>query len=129
MLGMMADERVSFTSDAAAPAESVLQPSDAKIEGVDGFAVRGDKKLDVMVWNYREEDLNAPARKIKLEIAGLPVACGKLEIQEFRVDDEYSNAYSAWQKMGRPQKPTAARIREVRRSGSAETSRSTYANN
>jgi len=117
MLGMMGGERVILTSSAAEPMESVLRPGEAKIEGVDGFAVRDDRKLDVMVWTYQEEDLNPPARKIKLEIAGLPVACGKIKIEEFRVDGEYSNAYSAWQKMGRPQKPTPAEYVKLEEAG------------
>lgn len=117
MLGMMGDERVSLTSNSAAPMESVLRPGEAKIAGVDGFAARGDKTLDVMVWNYQDEDLSAPARKIKLEIAGLPVACGRIKIEEFRVDGEYGNAYSAWQKMGRPQKPTPAEYVKLEEAG------------
>jgi xylan 1,4-beta-xylosidase len=117
MLGMMGGERVQLRSSAASPAKSVLQPGDAKIEGVDGIAARSDRELEVLLWNYQEEDLNPSARKIRLEIAGLPQASKKLKIEEFRVDGEQSNAYSAWQKMGSPQNPTAEQYRKLESAG------------
>jgi xylan 1,4-beta-xylosidase len=117
MLGMMGGKRVKLTSDAAAPIGSVLQPSGMRIEGVDGIAARDVRELAVMVWNYREEDRSAPARQIKLEVGGLPKACGKIKVDEFRVDAEDSNAYSAWQKMGSPQKPTAAQYAKLKEAG------------
>jgi xylan 1,4-beta-xylosidase len=117
MLGMMGGKRVKLTSDAASPIDSVLQPSGMRIEGVDGIAARDVRELAVMVWNYREEDRNAPAIQIKLEVVGLPKACGKIKVEEFRVDVEDSNAYSAWQKMGSPQKPTAAQYTKLEEAG------------
>jgi len=107
MLGMMGEQRLKLTSSAAAAEESVLQPGVGRIEGVDGIATRSDRELEVMLWNYREEDKNAPAKKIRLEIAGLPEACRNMKMEEFRVDGEQSNAYSAWLKMGSPQEPAA----------------------
>jgi xylan 1,4-beta-xylosidase len=61
--------------------------------------------------------MNAPAREIKLEFAGLPEACGKIQLEMFRIDAEASNAYSAWQKMGSPQKPAAAQYAKLEEAG------------
>jgi len=107
MFGMLQGERVTLTSDAAAARETVLHPGEAKIEGVDGFAARGPRDLEVMVWNYREEDIAEPGRKMSIEVVGLPEKLKRAKLEEFAIDEERSNSYTAWKKMGKPQSPTA----------------------
>jgi len=107
MFGMLRGERVKLTSDSAAARETVLHPSDAKIEGVDGLAARSSRDLEVMVWNYREEDAAEPAKKLRIQIAGLPASVKRAKVEEFAIDEERSNSYTAWKKMGKPQSPTA----------------------
>ena len=113
MLGMLGGERVRLVSDAAANEELVLEPGKGKVEGVDGIATRRDREIDVLLWNYREEDLKEPARPIQVEIVGLPEGAGAAKFEEFRIDDEHSNSYTAWLRMGRPQNPTAAQSSEL----------------
>jgi xylan 1,4-beta-xylosidase len=107
MFGMLHGERAKLTSDAAAAREMVLHPGEAKIEGVDGLAARGSRDLQVIVWNYREEDIAEPARKVSIEIVGLPEKLRRVKREEFAVDEERSNSYTAWKKMGKPQSPSA----------------------
>ena len=107
MFGMLHGERVKLTSDAAAARETVLHPGEAKIEGVDGLAARGKRDVGVMVWNYREEDTAEPAKKVRIEIAGLPEKLKRAKVEEFAVDEERSNSFTAWKKTGKPQSPTA----------------------
>jgi len=107
MFGMLRGERVKLTSDAEAPPETVLHPSEAKIEGVDGMAARGSRDVEVMVWNYREEDTAETAKTVRIEIAGLPTSLKRAKVEEFAIDEERSNSYTAWKKMGKPQSPTA----------------------
>jgi xylan 1,4-beta-xylosidase len=120
MLGMLGGDRVKLVSDGAATEEVVLRPGNGKIEGVDGIATRRDRELDVLVWNYREEDMSGPTRKVKIEIVGLPVAAKAAKFEEFRIDDRHSNSYAAWQRMGRPQNPTAAQYSELESAGQLE---------
>ena len=117
ILGMLGGERVKLTSTAAATPESVLQPGSAVVEGVDGIATRRGRELDVMVWNYREEDASGPGRKVSVEIGDLPASTEKLEVEEFRVDGENSNSYAAWRKMGSPQSPSATQRAELEVAG------------
>src|SRR5882724_3480132 len=107
MFGMLHGERVKLTSDAAAARQTVLHPGEAKIEGVDGLAARGKRDVGVMVWNYREEDTAEPAKKVRIAIAGLPTSVKRAKVEEFAVDEERSNSFTAWKKMGKPQWPTA----------------------
>ena len=38
---------------------------------------------------------------------------GKAKLQHFRIDTTHSNAYTAWQRMGSPAKPTAAQYKQL----------------
>ncbi len=117
MFGMLGGERVKLTSSAATEPEVVLHPSDAKIEGVDGIATKGEREVEVMVWNYKEEDVAEPAKRVKIEIAGLPENIKSVELEEFRVDEERSNAFTAWKKTGSPQKPSADEYARLEKAG------------
>src|SRR2546430_16168131 len=52
MFGMLGNERVKLTSSAASPSENVLNPGNAKIEGVNGIATRKEREVEGLVWNY-----------------------------------------------------------------------------
>jgi xylan 1,4-beta-xylosidase len=59
----------------------------------------------VLVWNYHDDDLPAPASPVVLTIGGLPD--GSPTLTHFRIDQDHSNSYALWQEMGSPQPPTA----------------------
>jgi xylan 1,4-beta-xylosidase len=117
MLAMLGGERVEVVSDGGPSEEAVLSPGGGKIEGVNAMATQRNRELDVLLWNYREENLGGPATAVTLELRGLPRAGEKLKVEEFRVDADHSNAYTAWQKMGMPEKPTAAQYAKLEQAG------------
>jgi xylan 1,4-beta-xylosidase len=117
ILGMLGGERVKLTSTGSAATEAVAQPGDSIIEGVDGIATLGERELDVMVWNYREEDVSGPVRKVGVKINRLPAAARNAKAEEFRVDGRNSNSYASWRKMGSPQNPTAAEYKKLQAAG------------
>ncbi len=117
MFGMLGGKRLKLTSDAATEPQVVLHPSDAKIEGVDGIATKGEREIVVMVWNYKEEDVPGPAQKVNIELAGLPPTVKSAELEEFRIDEERSNAFTAWKEMGSPQKPSTAEYGRLEKAG------------
>ena len=117
MFGMLGNKRVRLTSSAASPSENVLDPGNAKIEGINGFATRKEREVEVLVWNYQEEDVRGPSATVSLSIAGLPETAKKAKMERFRVDRENSNAYTAWQKMGRPEKPSGTQYSELEVAG------------
>jgi xylan 1,4-beta-xylosidase len=117
MFGMLGNKRVRLTSSAASPSENVLDPGNAKVEGINGFATRKEREVEVLVWNYHEEDVLGPSAMVRLTIAGLPETAKKAKIERFRVDRENSNAYTAWQRMGRPEKPSGTQYAELEAAG------------
>jgi xylan 1,4-beta-xylosidase len=117
MFGMLGNERVKLTSSAASPTENILNPGNAKIEGVNGIAARKRREVEVLVWNYQEEDVPGPSATVSLSIAGVPETVKKAKMERFRVDRENSNAYTAWQRLGRPEKPKAAQYAQLKAAG------------
>jgi xylan 1,4-beta-xylosidase len=69
----------------------------------------------VLVWNYHDDDLPAPATEVALTIEGVPAA--RPTLHHYRVDRDHSNAYEAWKKMGSPQPPTAAQHEQLAKAG------------
>ena len=68
-----------------------------------------------MVWNYHDDDLQNAGKPVQININDLP---GKtVMLTQYRIDQQYSNSYEVWKKMGSPQKPTAAQIQELEKAG------------
>jgi xylan 1,4-beta-xylosidase len=104
MLGAMRGNRVRTTSSGAIDLEALLRSGVAGAPDVDAIATRGDREIAALVWNYHDDELAAEAAQVHLKIAG--VAESRVRVEHFRIDDEHSNAYTAWKQMGSPQKPT-----------------------
>jgi xylan 1,4-beta-xylosidase len=71
--------------------------------------------MTVILWNYHDDDLHDKGKTVEIRIEHLPPTFVKLT--QYRIDDEHSNAYEVWKKMGSPQNPTAAQIKELEKSG------------
>lgn len=82
---------------------------------IDGLAGRDEKSIAVIVWNYHDDDLAAPASRITLEIKNMPAE--KLVFYHYRIDRQHSNAFEAWKAMGSPQNPTPEQYTTLERAG------------
>jgi xylan 1,4-beta-xylosidase len=82
------------------------------------MATRRPRELDILVWNYHDDDVTVDPVTIRLEIEALPEL--KTRVEEFRMDASHSNAYASWQKMGRPNHPTTAEQVQLEKSGMLE---------
>jgi xylan 1,4-beta-xylosidase len=116
MAGLMRGDRVSFTSSGAAGLDAILQSGVTGAPDIGGLATRSDREVAVMVWNYHDDALPAPPSPVRLSIAGLPAADTVL-VEHYRIDDNHSNAYTAWQQMGSPQKPTVEQYDRLEAAG------------
>ena len=61
-----------------------------------------------MVWNYHDDNKPAPDSPVNIHIKGLPEK--NVMIQHYRIDQEFSNSYELWKKMGSPKNPSAEQI-------------------
>jgi xylan 1,4-beta-xylosidase len=109
---------VATESSAALPLAEVVEHSVAAAPDVNAAATRNGREVDVLLWNYHDADVAAPAAEIHVAIDGLR---GRAVVAaEFRMDSEHSNAYRAWQRMGSPAQPTAEQTRELEQAGALE---------
>ena len=102
------------TSDAAIRAECRRMITD-----VGALASKNNNNAAVMVWNYHDEDKQGSVCNVKITISGIPSK--KITLTQYRIDNEHSNSYEVWKKMGSPQNPTKAQIKELEKAGLLQT--------
>jgi xylan 1,4-beta-xylosidase len=103
MLGQMSGDRVQ-TASAGAP-------------GIDGMATRSAGDVAILVWNYHQDDVPAPAAEVRIAVGGLPDAARRVLVRHYRIDDAHSNAYTVWKQIGSPQNPTPEQYAAIERAG------------
>lgn len=115
MLGRMGGDRLRVRSEGAAPLEVVREEGVRQAPDVNALASRDGSVVSVLVWNYHDDDLDAPPARVELVISGMPA--GRPAVTHYRVDKSHGNAYEAWKKMGSPQSPTSAQYAALERAG------------
>lgn len=113
MFGMLRGEQLAVTSSGAEAVGEIEKRSVVGAPDVSAIATRDGHSVDVLVWNYEDEDLPAAAADVRLEVAG--VGGRQVKVTEYRMDGEHSNAYAAWLKMGSPQAPTVSQVEELKK--------------
>lgn len=113
MLGQMGGDRVRAVSSAGLPVEQIRDEGVRGAPDISALAARSSDSATVLLWNYHDDDLPAPAAPVTLNISGLPA--GRATITHLRIDETHSNSYTAWVRMGSPQQPTAAQYAELER--------------
>jgi xylan 1,4-beta-xylosidase len=117
MMGLLGGERVAAKSSGA------LDVADIAAHGVHGrgdvnvAATRQGHEIDVLVWNYGDDAVEAPAAPVELAVRGLPEDARHVLSEHFRLDDTHSNSYTAWLAMGSPQSPSAAQQAALEQAG------------
>jgi xylan 1,4-beta-xylosidase len=114
MAALMKGQRVAVTSSGQVPLDDILTNSVQGPADVDALATKSSHQAAVMLWNYHDDEAPAPPAPVTLAINGLPKTAARVLITHYRIDDNHSNAYSAWQAMGSPQAPTPEQIAELK---------------
>jgi xylan 1,4-beta-xylosidase len=117
MLGLLGGGRVKATSSRALDTEQILTEGVRGAPDVRVVATRTDYGVQVLVWNYHDDDLAAPLASVELEISGLPADKNRALLQHFRIDSTHSNAFTAWKQMGSPQSPTPDQYKQLESAG------------
>lgn len=119
MFGMMKGKRVEVQSIRMYSLDSILTSSIRSQTDIGGLASKDGRSAAIMVWNYHDEDKQAPAEPVQVTVNGLPA--GSVRITHYRIDSEHSNSYEAWKKMGSPPNPTPGQISILEKAGQLET--------
>jgi xylan 1,4-beta-xylosidase len=117
MFSKMRGQRVPVESSGAVSLADILargvrgEPDVAAIASVDG------NKLWVLAWHYHDDDVPGKEALVELDLNGLSVGSGEASVRHFRIDQETSNAFTAWKKMGSPAKLNAQQYEQLEKVG------------
>jgi xylan 1,4-beta-xylosidase len=117
MFGLMGSERVTATSSGALPSDEVVREGVRGKPDINVIATRKEHEVQILIWNYHDDDLPAPAAPIDLVISGLPTKASRVLFEQFRVDSSHSNAFAAWKEMESPQSPSGEQYEQLERAG------------
>jgi xylan 1,4-beta-xylosidase len=113
MFGLLGGERVQVTSSAALPTDNIVLNGVRGQPDINAVATRGDHEVQILIWNYHDDDLPAPAAPIDLSIEGLPPDSKRALSEHFRIDAHHSNSFTAWKEMGATQSPSPAQYQQL----------------
>jgi len=115
MFGMMHGKRVYLTSDQGYDLRTAVDSSFRKAyPDINGMACKDAHEATVMLWNYHDDDVKQAAKQVTVQLKGLPQ---QVYMHHYRIDDEHSNSYEVWKKMGSPQNPSAEQIAQLEKTG------------
>jgi xylan 1,4-beta-xylosidase len=117
MFARMSGQRLTVQSDAAVPLETMLKTGVRDRPDVAALASLDRSKLCVMAWHYHDDHVPGAAAEVELALTGLPMQEGRARLQHFRIDEQHSNAFTVWQKMGAPQQPSAEQYKALEQAG------------
>ncbi len=132
MFGMMQGNRVEVSNMPTESASSNLSAStndglaydfekvrDESVRGgqpdINAIAAKDEHAATVMVWNYHDDNVDAPASTVTVNLQSIPVSQALLH--HYRIDKENSNSYEVWKAMGSPQNPSAEQVAQLEKAG------------
>lgn len=84
---------------------------------VAAYASGESNRITILVWHYHDDDVPGAAAAVTLKIEGWSSPKKEFKTKHYRIDDEHSNAYAAWLKMGAPLPLTAAQQIRLEQAG------------
>jgi len=116
MYAKMSGQRLGVHSSAGLDADTIRTKGVRENPDVSALASLDKNKLCVMVWNYHDDDVPGPAAKVDLTLSDL-TGQGSVKATQYRIDQEHSNSYAVWLKMGSPQSPSPDQYAELEKAG------------
>jgi xylan 1,4-beta-xylosidase len=117
MFARISGERLLVESDAAVSLNKMLTEGVRGRPDVSAVASLDNGKLCVLVWHYHDDDVPGLPAQVSLTLENWPDANQPPKLRCFEIDSEHSNAYTAWNRMGRPQSPTPVQLADLEKRG------------
>ena len=117
MFAKMRGLQIVAESDGAISLDDMVRSGVRDKPDVAALASLNGNRACVMAWNYHDDDVPGAEAQVNLVLNGLPRANGTAKVQHFRIDEDHSNAFAAWKRMGSPQSPTAQQYSELEKAG------------
>jgi xylan 1,4-beta-xylosidase len=117
MFSKMSGKRVEAQSDHALGLDEIVRNGVRGRVDVGALASVDEGRLSVLVWHYHDDDVAGAVAEVEMDLLGLPAGDGEAALEHFRVDEEHSNSFTAWKKLGSPQSPTAEQYGKLLEAG------------
>jgi xylan 1,4-beta-xylosidase len=117
MFGLLGHERLRATSTGALSTEDVVRDGVRNKPDIGVIATRQNHEVDVLIWNYHDDDVAAFPASVDLEIDGLSARSTQGVREHFRIDSSHSNAFAAWKRLGSPQSLSAEQLQQLQQEG------------
>jgi xylan 1,4-beta-xylosidase len=117
MFSLMGGKRVAVQSSGGVALDNIIKNGVRGAPDVSAMASLEAKKLSVMAWHYHDDDLPGPDAVVELLVSALPAGISSARLQHYRIDQNHSNAFTEWKKMGSPQTPTPEQYAELEMAG------------
>src|SRR6185295_19067488 len=105
MFSQMSGQRVAVESDAAVPLDTIMRRGVREKPDVGALASLDQNKLCVMLWHYHDDDVAGADANVELALASLSPNTSEATLTHYRIDENHSNAYAEWKRMGSPIAP------------------------
>ena len=118
MLGGLRGARLPVVSSGARPLNEILDGSVRAQPDIDGLAAIDGDRIQILVWHYHDDLVDAPPATVTLHVA-LPPAFGAgsspaVRVAHTRVDDSHGDAFTVWVAQGSPEAPSAPELAALR---------------
>jgi xylan 1,4-beta-xylosidase len=117
MFSKMNGRRLTVESDGDVTLEAMLKSGVRGKADVSALASVDGNRLCVLAWHYHDDDVTGPDADVTVTLTGLPVSEAKARVQRFQIDEENSNSFTAWQRMGSPEKPSPEQYAALEQAG------------
>jgi xylan 1,4-beta-xylosidase len=120
LVAKMSPDRVAATSSGQLDLDAILKSGVRAQPDVGVLASAGENQATTLLWHYHDDDLPGPNAAVTVEITGLPTA-KPVKLERWTIDETHSNAFTAWNEMGSPQKPTPEQYAKLRTAGQLQS--------
>ena len=117
MLSRMGGQRVEVTSSSEVPLATIIRDGVRGAPDVTALAAIEPGKLAILAWHYHDDDVPGPEARVEMNVAGLPLTRGAVRLTHYRVDDDHSNPFAVWKRLGSPAAPDAGQYAELEKAG------------
>ena len=117
MLSKMGGQRLAVESDNAVALDSILRSGVRARADVSALASLESNRLCVLVWHYHDDDMAGPVADVNLTLDGLPGKIKRAQARHYRIDNDHSDAFTVWQRMGSPLTLSGKQYAELERAG------------
>ena len=116
MFGMMRGDRVEVSGDMAYDYITVRDSSVRREDrDINALASVEGKRTTFMVWNYHDLNIISPPVSVNVTVNGIDAS--EATVSHYRIDQENSNSYELWKKMGSPQDVSGDQYAQLEEAG------------